>query len=87
MKRGRRRTPLTDTAHEAGYFDQAHFIHDFKAVTGITPGDYLRHVGRRYGEGGPGQGGAGVPSGAREAIPFTPVGRVDTSASQDRPNG
>ncbi|PXX98382.1 helix-turn-helix domain-containing protein [Halomonas sp. LBP4] len=39
----------TDAAHEAGYFDQAHFIHDFKAVTGITPDDYLRHVGRRYG--------------------------------------
>lgn len=28
---------LTDTAHTAGYFDQAHFIKDFKAFTGETP--------------------------------------------------
>ena len=50
IKRGRGRTPLTDTAHEAGYFDQSHFIHDFTAVTGITPGGYLGYVRRRYGE-------------------------------------
>lgn len=28
---------LTDTAHGAGYFDQAHFIKDFKVFTGETP--------------------------------------------------
>lgn len=28
---------LTDTAHTAGYFDQAHFIKDFKSFTGETP--------------------------------------------------
>jgi AraC-like DNA-binding protein len=27
-------------ALELGYFDQAHFIHDFKAVTGRSPGEY-----------------------------------------------
>lgn len=29
-------------ALELGYFDQAHFIRDFKAMTGRTPTDYLR---------------------------------------------
>lgn len=28
---------LTETAHSAGYFDQAHFIKDFKSFTGQTP--------------------------------------------------
>ncbi len=28
---------LTHTAHAAGYFDQAHFIKDFKSFTGETP--------------------------------------------------
>jgi len=28
---------LTGLAYEAGYFDQSHFIHDFKAFTGQTP--------------------------------------------------
>lgn len=32
----------TTLAHELGYFDQAHFIRDFKAMVGQTPGDYLR---------------------------------------------
>jgi AraC-like DNA-binding protein len=29
-------------AHQAGYYDQAHFISDFKALTGSTPGRWLR---------------------------------------------
>jgi len=33
-------------AHELGYFDQAHFIHDFKTVVGRTPGNYARRRGR-----------------------------------------
>jgi AraC-like DNA-binding protein len=31
---------LTDLAYEFGYTDQAHFINDFKAFTGRTPGEY-----------------------------------------------
>ena len=33
---------LTDVAYRAGYYDQAHFIHDFKALAGTTPRDYRR---------------------------------------------
>ena len=49
IKGGRERTPLTDIAQEAGYFDQAHFIHDFTAVTGLTPGGYRQYARNRYG--------------------------------------
>ena len=31
---------LTAVAYECGYYDQAHFIRDFKALTGITPARY-----------------------------------------------
>ena len=48
IKQGGAANSLTDTALAAGYFDQSHFIHDFKAVTGLTPGGYLDHVRRRY---------------------------------------
>jgi AraC-like DNA-binding protein len=30
---------LTLLAYEGGYYDQAHFIHDYKAYTGLTPGE------------------------------------------------
>jgi AraC-like DNA-binding protein len=33
---------LTSLAYDAGYFDQAHFIHDFTAYTGVTPADFFR---------------------------------------------
>lgn len=32
---------LADMAARLGYADQAHFTHDFRTVTGMTPGDYL----------------------------------------------
>lgn len=33
---------LTDLAYEAGYFDQAHFIKDFRAFTGQTPHGFFK---------------------------------------------
>jgi AraC-like DNA-binding protein len=32
---------LADLALECGYFDQPHFIHDFKGFSGISPTEYL----------------------------------------------
>jgi AraC-like DNA-binding protein len=39
-----RRQPvnLTELAYRSGYFDQAHFIKDFRRYTGMTPGQYLK---------------------------------------------
>lgn len=31
---------FTEIAHQLNYFDQAHFIHDFKEMTGMTPKEY-----------------------------------------------
>ena len=38
----RRKVVWTDIAIECGYYDQAHFIHDFKEFCGITPSDYRK---------------------------------------------
>lgn len=32
---------LTDLTYQLGYFDQAHFIKDFKSVTGCSPKNYI----------------------------------------------
>ena len=36
--------PLTSIAYESGYFDQSHFIKEFKSFTGLTPSAYLKNV-------------------------------------------
>ncbi len=33
---------LTEIAHGSNYYDQAHFIHDYKDYTGCTPGEVVR---------------------------------------------
>lgn len=38
---------LADMAARLGYADQAHFTHDFRTVTGMTPGEYLSDQPRR----------------------------------------
>ena len=39
---------IADVALEAGYFDQAHMINDFRALTGMTPTAYRpRSAGER----------------------------------------
>ena len=34
------RPSWTTIAHRCGYFDQAHFINDFRLLTGVSPGEY-----------------------------------------------
>ncbi len=41
---------LTRLAQELGYYDQAHFIHDFKRVAGVTPGVYRAGLPGFYNE-------------------------------------
>lgn len=37
----RNEAPLTAIAYDCGYFDQSHFIREFKSFTGITPSGYM----------------------------------------------
>ncbi|MEI5985139.1 MULTISPECIES: helix-turn-helix domain-containing protein [Sphingobacterium] len=35
---------LTDLGNQVGFFDQSHFIKDFKSITSITPKDFFKKV-------------------------------------------
>jgi AraC-like DNA-binding protein len=37
-----------DLALDLGYFDQAHFIKDFKAIVGVPPAEYARSIGSDF---------------------------------------
>jgi AraC family transcriptional regulator len=39
--------PIARVASEVGFYDQAHFCHEFKKVTGCSPREYRALVGRR----------------------------------------
>ncbi len=36
-----KKMPLTEIAYECGYYDQSHFIHDFKEFSGYSPMQYF----------------------------------------------
>jgi AraC-like DNA-binding protein len=40
---------LTQIGLACGYYDQAHFIHEFRQYTGMTPGDYRKRQSPRPG--------------------------------------
>lgn len=39
---------LTDIAVKTGFFDQPHFIHDFKSICGLTPQEYMKNMSVFY---------------------------------------
>lgn len=41
---------FSEIAHEVGYYDQAHFIHDFKKTCEITPTQYVEKMSYFYNE-------------------------------------
>jgi len=38
---GTKQVDWTQVALDCGYYDQAHFIHDFQSFSGMTPSAYL----------------------------------------------
>ena len=59
---------LTDLAHEFGWYDQSHFVRDFVALVGRTPGDY-RAASQRQ------------PEGQRSPVPRASASRSSRSTS------
>jgi len=43
-KAARKAVVFADLAQELGYFDQAHFVRDFKSIIGCTPSEYLKQL-------------------------------------------
>jgi AraC-like DNA-binding protein len=44
--------PITDLAHEYGWYDHAHFVRDFTALVGVSPGRYRGRRGSGEAEAG-----------------------------------
>ena len=44
LQRMKEKHRLAGVAYECGYFDQSHFIKDFKKITGVTPQQYHEQV-------------------------------------------
>ncbi|HPF51532.1 MAG TPA: helix-turn-helix domain-containing protein [Draconibacterium sp.] len=43
MKRECKELTMYQLAFDSGYYDQSHFIHDFKSLTGLTPRDFFNN--------------------------------------------
>lgn len=43
MKREQKNSSMTQLALDNGYYDQSHFIHDFKSLTGFTPKAFFKN--------------------------------------------
>lgn len=41
---GQAQVPWATLAAQCGYFDQSHLVRDFKAFSGFTPGEFVRHA-------------------------------------------
>jgi AraC-like DNA-binding protein len=41
----RTKNSFTTVSLDTGYYDQSHFVHDFKQFTGITPSKFISHPG------------------------------------------
>ncbi|MFH1000399.1 MAG: helix-turn-helix domain-containing protein, partial [Bacteroidota bacterium] len=43
MKKNTNELNLSQLAFDNGYYDQAHFIHDFRSLTGLAPRDFFNN--------------------------------------------